>query len=51
MAAVEEMAHKQGVDWVMVELTGLADPGTSSQFYTGCDPGTRARRVGCQIRV
>ncbi len=27
IAAVEEMAHAQGVEWVIVELTGLADPG------------------------
>jgi G3E family GTPase len=28
IAAIEEMAAQQGVDWVMVELTGVADPGT-----------------------
>ena len=33
MAAVEEMAHKQGVDWVMVELTGLADPGPIAKGF------------------
>lgn len=27
IAAIEEMAVQQGVDWVMVELTGVADPG------------------------
>ncbi|KAI9634963.1 putative cytoplasm protein [Dioszegia hungarica] len=27
IAAIEEMAHQEGVEWVMVELTGLADPG------------------------
>ncbi|RSH91096.1 hypothetical protein EHS25_010272 [Saitozyma podzolica] len=26
IAAIEEMAVQQGVDWVMVELTGVADP-------------------------
>jgi G3E family GTPase len=29
IAAIEEMAHQEGVEWVMVELTGLADPGRS----------------------
>ena len=33
MAAVEEMAHAQGVDWVMVELTGLADPGPIAKGF------------------
>jgi G3E family GTPase len=32
IAAIEEMAHSQGVEWVMVELTGLADPGESLVF-------------------
>lgn len=32
IAAIEEMAHSEGVEWVMVELTGLADPGISSLF-------------------
>jgi len=28
IAAIEEMvASQKGVDWVMVELTGVADPG------------------------
>ena len=30
---MEEMAHAQGVDWVMVELTGLADPGPIAKGF------------------
>jgi G3E family GTPase len=31
IAAIEEMVASQtGVDWVMVELTGVADPGQSN---------------------
>ena len=31
IAAIEEMVTQQeGVDWVIVELTGIADPGTST---------------------
>ena len=33
IAAIEEMvAAQKGVDWVMVELTGVADPGLFFQF-------------------
>lgn len=33
IAAIEEMvASQKGVDWVMVELTGVADPGKQAPF-------------------
>ena len=34
IAAIEEMVASQpgGVDWVLVELTGVADPGESKFF-------------------
>jgi len=27
IAAIEQLTHQEDVDWVMVELTGVADPG------------------------
>jgi hypothetical protein len=34
IAAIEEMvASQKGVDWVMVELTGVADPGQPTLMY------------------
>ena len=42
IAAIEEMvASQKGVDWVMVELTGVADPGTSLLAPLAVHPLTR----------
>lgn len=35
IAAIEEMVAQQDCDWVMVELTGIADPCTSPDTRRG----------------
>lgn len=48
IAAIEEMvASQKGVDWVMVELTGVADPGMSFSPT----PTSRLRVQGLSQRV
>jgi G3E family GTPase len=46
IAAIEEMvASQKGVDWVMVELTGVADPG---ELFGSCPSAELRYRTDCK---